>query len=114
MRISDWSSDVCSSDLANLRALQKDWNTKIKPLLAKEKEKAAKAEIAAYVDRSVYNLSSIVVLAEADGKRLLLTGDGRGDHTLSGLEEAGLLAPGGTIERSAGRRVGEGGVRKGR
>jgi hypothetical protein len=31
------------------------------------------------------------VLAEADGKRILLTGDGRGDHTLEGLEKAGLL-----------------------
>ena len=26
------------------------------------------------------------MLAEADGKRMLLTGDGRGDHTLEGLK----------------------------
>ena len=50
------------------------------------------------MDESVYNLSSIVVLAEAHGKRLLLTGDGRGDHTLQGLEKAGLLKKGGTVE----------------
>ena len=35
--------------------------------------------LAAYIDKSVPNLSSIVVLAEAGGKRMLLTGDARGD-----------------------------------
>jgi Metallo-beta-lactamase superfamily len=53
--------------------------------------------LAAMADRSVPNLSSIMLLAEAGGKRLLLTGDGRGDHLLSGLGEAGLLAPDGAI-----------------
>lgn len=81
----------------NLRALQEEWNKKIKPILKKEDE-AGRAEIAAYVDSSVANLSSIVVLAEADGKRILLTGDGRGDHTLEGLEQAGLLDDEGRIE----------------
>lgn len=47
--------------------------------------------LAAMVDRSIPNLSSIMILAEADGKRVLLTGDGRGDHLLQGLEQAGLL-----------------------
>jgi hypothetical protein len=42
-------------------------------------------------DRSVPNLSSIMLLAEADGKRVLLTGDGRSDHLLDGLGAAGLL-----------------------
>ena len=82
----------------NLLALQKDWDKKVKALLEKEKKEEARAEIASYVDRSVYNLSSIVVLAEAHGKRILLTGDGRGDHTLEGLEEMGLLDENGQIE----------------
>jgi beta-lactamase superfamily II metal-dependent hydrolase len=47
--------------------------------------------LAAMADRSTPNLSSIMLLAEADGKTLLLTGDGRGDHLLEGLEQAGLL-----------------------
>lgn len=42
-------------------------------------------------DRSVPNLSSIVMLAEMDGRSLLLTGDARGDQVLDGLREAGLL-----------------------
>ncbi|MDQ3379555.1 MAG: MBL fold metallo-hydrolase [Actinomycetota bacterium] len=53
--------------------------------------------LAAMADRSVPNLSSIMLLAEADNKRLLLTGDGRGDHLLTGLETAGLLEQDGSI-----------------
>jgi hypothetical protein len=50
--------------------------------------------LAAYVDRSVPNLSSIVVLAEIGSKRMLLTGDARGDKILQGLQLVGLLGPG--------------------
>lgn len=50
---------------------------------------------AAYRDRSPYNLSSIVVLVEHDGRRLLLTGDARGDIILDGLQRLGLLQDGG-------------------
>ena len=49
------------------------------------------SKIAAYLDSSVYNLSSIVVLARAKRKTMLLTGDARGDDVLAGLREAGLL-----------------------
>lgn len=81
---------VLGPDETNLQKLQEDWNKKIKALL-KKPGKAAKAELAAYLDRSVYNLSSIVVLAKADGKTMLLTGDARGDYTLEALRNAGLL-----------------------
>jgi glyoxylase-like metal-dependent hydrolase (beta-lactamase superfamily II) len=84
---------VIGPDEANLAKLQKDWNTKVKELLAK-KSKSAKAELAAYVDESVYNLSSIVVLAKAGGKTMLLTGDARGDFTLTALRRAKLLDDG--------------------
>jgi hypothetical protein len=47
--------------------------------------------MAAMTDRSVTNLSSITFLAKSDEKSLLLTGDGRGDHLLQGLEKAGML-----------------------
>jgi hypothetical protein len=59
--------------------------------LEKQKEKKAEAALAAFTDKSVANLSSIVVLAEAGGKTLLLTGDARGDKILQGLELVGLL-----------------------
>ena len=76
---------------SELKALQKTWDQKIKPLLKKERTPAGQAEIAAFVDDSVFNLSSLVVLVEKGAKRILLTGDARGDHTLAGLEQAGRL-----------------------
>ncbi len=54
-------------------------------------DKDGKALAAAYLDESVYNLSSIVVLAEAGKKKMLLTGDARGDDVLKGLKSSGLL-----------------------
>jgi hypothetical protein len=81
---------VLGPDQENLEKLQSDWNKKVKELLAKP-SKAAKAELAGYLDKSAYNLSSIVVLAKADRKTMLLTGDARGDFTLTALRNTGLL-----------------------
>ena len=53
--------------------------------------------LAAFVDRSVPNLSSIVTLVKAGGKTMLLTGDARGDKILKGFESIGLLAAGGKM-----------------
>lgn len=67
--------------------------------LREQKEGAKKSPeemLAAFVDKSVPNLSSIVVLAEMGGKSMLLTGDARGDKILEGLELTGLLGPGKT------------------
>jgi len=58
------------------------------------KKKNPEAMLAAFVDKSVPNLSSMVVLAEMGGKSMLLTGDARGDKILEGLELTGLLEPG--------------------
>jgi len=60
----------------------------------KKKGKSPPAALAAYIDKSVPNLSSLVVLAEFGGKRMLLTGDARGDKILEGLQLVGLLGPG--------------------
>lgn len=60
----------------------------------KKKGKSPPAALAAYIDRSVPNLSSLVVLAKLGGKRMLLTGDARGDKILEGLQLVGLLGPG--------------------
>lgn len=62
---------------------------------AKELPPGKPETLAAYVDESVPNLSSIVVLAEYQGKSILLTGDARGDYVLTGLEKEGLLDAGG-------------------
>jgi len=73
----------------NLERLRKDWLAWID----KHEDEIGKDDVTimANSDRSVPNLSSIVLVAEADGKTILLTGDGRSDHLLEGLEEAGRL-----------------------
>ena len=63
----------------------------------KKKGISPEEALAAYVDKSVPNLSSIVLLAEAGDKRILLTGDARGDKILKGLEFVGLVKKGGTL-----------------
>ncbi len=80
---------VVNPDERRLRSLQKRWDEAVKA--AKAKGDAA-ALAAAYSDRSVFNLASIVVLAELQGKRMLLTGDARGDDVLAGLRAANRLA----------------------
>lgn len=70
-------------------ALKAEWQEQVKQILANEAEK--RAEAASKLDKSVFNLASIVVVAELDGKRMLLTGDARGDKILDNLESSGLL-----------------------
>jgi beta-lactamase superfamily II metal-dependent hydrolase len=44
------------------------------------------------------NLASLMLLVEEGGKSILLTGDGRWDHLVEGLEETGRLDAGGQLE----------------
>ncbi len=71
---------------ARVRDLQEKWDKEIKKL--------GVARQAAFVDRSVFNLSSIIVLAKAGGRTMLLTGDARGDDILEGLKHGKLLKHG--------------------
>jgi hypothetical protein len=73
-----------------LEALWADHQKWLKAKAAADKAETAKLQ--AYIDGSVPNLSSLVVLAEAKGKSLLLTGDARGDKVLDGLRATGRLA----------------------
>ncbi len=80
---------------ANLDKLRQDWLDWLA-----ENEKLAGTQdpyTLAMADRSIPNLSSIMILVEADGKRALLTGDGRGDHLIEGLGLAGVLDSSGKI-----------------
>ena len=56
-----------------------------------KQQKTGESSLAAFADKSVANLSSVVVLAEVSGRRILFTGDARGDKVLEGLELVGLL-----------------------
>jgi hypothetical protein len=81
---------------AELNALQKAHDTWLVQQ-KKGKKKGAESSLAAFADKSVSNLSSLVFLAESGKKRMLLTGDARGDKILDGLELAGLLEDGATL-----------------
>jgi hypothetical protein len=76
-----------------VEALRKKHDAWLRDL--KSKGKSPPQALAAYLDESVPNLSSLVLLAEAEGKRMLLTGDARGDKIIEGLQLTGLLGAGG-------------------
>ncbi len=83
---------------SHLQALQKEWEewlakqAKARTLPAADAKKALRA-----LDSSVPNLSSIMLLVEAEGKKVLLAGDGLGEHLVEGLRQAGLLKEDGTL-----------------
>jgi hypothetical protein len=58
---------------------------------AKEVDAKPEQLVPAALKETVYNLSSMIVLAEHGGKQVLLTGDGVGEDILAGLDEEGLL-----------------------
>jgi beta-lactamase superfamily II metal-dependent hydrolase len=78
---------------AELEALQGKFDAE-NPDLASMTASERRIAMAAFTDDAIANLSSIVVLAEQNGKRILLTGDARGDKILQGLNSAGLLTNG--------------------
>lgn len=76
-------------ELAALQEAHDKW------LKERAKAKATRAEsaLAAFVDKSIPNLSSLVVLARSSQRTMLLTGDARGDKILKGLQVTGLMGP---------------------
>jgi beta-lactamase superfamily II metal-dependent hydrolase len=74
---------------ADIQALQTAFDAYIK-----KKGLAVEAVLAAYADKSIPNLSSIVCMVESQGKRILLTGDARGDKILAGLKRTGMIGNG--------------------
>lgn len=80
-------------ELDALRKKHKQWLESLR-----KAGKSPEDVLSAYADKSVANLSSIVILAESGDKSILLTGDARGDRILEGLELVGAIEPGGTRE----------------
>jgi hypothetical protein len=83
---------------AELAELQKTHDEWLKDQLEKGKPITPTSMLQSLTDESVANLSSIVVLAERDGRKALLTGDARSDFVVKGLEEIGLMATDGGLE----------------
>lgn len=96
MKLGNLTVSICGPTYTELDELEKEWRKwldKCEIALI-----TGEPDVAAMTDKSVPNLSSIAVLVEAKGNRILLTGDGRGDHLLAGLQQAGLLDYDGTIK----------------
>lgn len=89
------SLTVISPTPKELIAIEKAWDKFLKSAAGK---KALGGAAMFGDDDSPTNVSSIVVLAEAGDKRLLLTGDARAEEILTGLENAGLLPEHGALE----------------
>ena len=85
----DLTITIVGPTQANLDALQQEW---IEFLETHENDiLSGDPFVMANSDRSVPNLSSIMFLAQVGNRTMLLTGDGRSDHLLDGLGQAGLL-----------------------
>jgi ribonuclease BN (tRNA processing enzyme) len=78
--------------LTKLRKEWEDWLEENEPALA-----SADPSVLANLDKSGPNLSSICLVAEAHGKRVLLTGDARSDFLLDGLKAQGMLDAAGCV-----------------
>lgn len=72
---------------AEIDALQTAFDEYIK----KNNLQTPEAALAAYADKSIPNLSSIVCIIEVGNKSILLTGDARGDYIITGLKKSGRL-----------------------
>lgn len=68
-----------------LKDLQDEWKKQLPKIL--KKEALAVADLAT-LDKSISNLASLVIIAQAGSKRVLLTGDARGDKVLDWLKKA--------------------------
>ncbi len=76
---------VLSPRIDEIEGLRREWNMQLKRL---HKGKTISAKTAEYLDRSPYNLSSIVCLVRQGERKILLTGDARGDLILGALDAA--------------------------
>jgi hypothetical protein len=73
-----------------LDELREEWKDFLKEQKEKEEEERL-ASAAAFLDKSAANLSSIVAIAKLGEKRMLLTGDARGDNICHSLKKFGLF-----------------------
>jgi len=94
LRIGEARLTVVGPMQKEIAALRTKWLAWQKADLKKKGDQKATAALAAYLDKSVPNLSSLVVLVQEGERTALLTGDARGDKVLKGLEESGLLGKG--------------------
>src|SRR5262249_40841077 len=83
---------VVSPLKSRLEALRREWAKALKKPTKKARQAAVQALFlpAKSLDKSVPNLSSIVVLVEIGKRKLLLTGDAHGNDVVNAWKELGL------------------------
>jgi hypothetical protein len=89
LRLDGLNLFVLGPSVRNLERLKKDWLAWWKKV--QERAPFADPVEADKLDRSVPNLSSIMLLAESGRRKILLSGDGLGADLLDGLTQLNLL-----------------------
>jgi beta-lactamase superfamily II metal-dependent hydrolase len=83
--------NVMAPNTQLLDRLKTEWKKELRKILKKEADKkkaGVRALAAAFDDPSIPNQSSIVLLVEFIGKKMLLTGDVRGDQLIDALQNS--------------------------
>jgi hypothetical protein len=83
--ITFWILGPTKKNLDKLRGEWKDWIRK------KKITKTPEIELMQILDKSISNLSSIILLAECKNKKILFTGDGLGDDIIEALSKNAML-----------------------
>ncbi|MFO1052725.1 MAG: MBL fold metallo-hydrolase [Planctomycetota bacterium] len=81
--------DVLGPSAQRIQEFQAAWDAEVKK--NGWDQNVAAAEVAEFVDKSPWNLSSTILLARFGTKTMLLTGDARGDDIIAGLRSQGIL-----------------------
>ncbi len=92
IKFSNLQFSIVGPTQTNLKNLKVEWDTWLKKM--KKEIMKGVFDINKMNDKSVPNLSSLMFLVEGDGRTILFTGDGRGDHLIDGLTEKKLLKNG--------------------
>ncbi|MBO6521808.1 MAG: MBL fold metallo-hydrolase [Rhodospirillales bacterium] len=88
-RVGRFTLNVLAPVKRELTELRKKWKRDLKKILDPDTPRVASLELAANLDKSVANLSSLVIEVKASGKSALLTGDARSDHIMVAMSDVG-------------------------
>lgn len=88
-RVGKFSLGVIGPSNNELKKLRNKWKSDLKKILKPDTPRVSALELAANLDNSIANLSSLVVEVTAANKTALITGDARSDHILKAMAEIG-------------------------
>jgi beta-lactamase superfamily II metal-dependent hydrolase len=101
LRVARLRVTVLAPNTQLLAKLKAEWKQALRGILRKQVDSAqarVSALAAAFDDKSIPNQSSIVLLVEFAGKRMLLTGDARGDQLVAAINNSPVVTPPLTVD----------------